>query len=534
MEIVRCKVIWIGDKPDTALALEFKLRDHELVHWTYEDFDTEPTERRLGAICEAKAVYYIHNPEKQSRTIKFVRLVTTLPVSYSGMLPHVVLMNVGETPAVRGIPEIKAALEKTDVPFIRLPAKSDFPETAQSIARQFPGRHPNLQLQIKGERNCLTDEKIVLLQRSFSDYQSISVVKMPSGFSATVIKVFAEKVFAEREDQSKHAVPFVAKFDNHDNIKRELNNYKDYINHFVPFYLRPDIDLSRCFIAPTCAPTCGIIVASFVDHSVTLLQAINLGLGSAALHSLFEETLGLWHHNSSPKEDILYLFLQKGNSSDRVILERFADNKTLNAAKNIALLMDPETLLMDPETLLGTIKKLPCARFLYGTSHKDLHAKNILVRGSDAVVIDFSRCDKGPILLDVATLDVSIFFDSAPTPPKCGDRSKEHQSALEEEFRNKLDEWQTVVCDVFSHETVLEVPPQKVRYEPFARHWASVRQLRRLALLDQRDKMEYGICVSIELFRRAMFPDNNPTVAGYAYYLADRLTKSLIENCVSE
>ena len=151
----------------------------------------------------------------------------------------------------------------------------------------------------------------------------------------------------------------------------------------------------------------------------------------------------------------------------------------------------------------------------------------MLVRGGDAVVIDFPRCDKGPILLDIATLDVSIFFDSAPTPPRSDDHSEKHQKELEKEFNRKSDEWKTVVCDAFSPATVLKLPSQKVGHEPFARHWASVRQLRRLALLDQKDNREYGICMSIELLRRAMFPDNNPTVAGYAYYLADRLTKSL-------
>lgn len=515
MAIVRSKVIWIGDKPDPALEREFRLRDHELEHWTYDKFSEEPAER-LDAICGAKAVFYIHDPAKRSRTIEFIRIVTTLPASYSGVLPYVVMSDVDDIPAVQGIPEIKEALEKYPVPFIGLPAVSEYSERVQAIARQFPGRYPNLNLEILGnDADKLCPEERVLLQRSFSDCRSIKVIEMSSGFSAKVMTVFAE---LSVEGQSIHAIPFVAKFDDGGDIEIELNNYTDYIDYFVPFYLRPGIDHSRCFFSQ---PR-GVIVASFVDHSLPLLQAINLGLGSAALHSLFEETLGSWLHNSTPNSDIsIYLSLQKDNpKTDRVVLKKFSDGKVLSEAQQIAQVLEPADLLQ-------AIEALPCAKFLYGTSHKDLHAKNVLVRGGDAVVIDFPRCDKGPILLDVATLDVSILFDSAPAPPKIGDHVKERQKILEEEFKRKSEQWKAVVCDAFRSENVLNLPNHKGGHEPFARHWACIRQLRRLALLDQKDRREYAICVTIELLRRAMFLDSNPSVAGYAYYLTDRLAKSL-------
>jgi hypothetical protein len=44
------------------------------------------------------------------------------------------------------------------------------------------------------------------------------------------------------------------------------------------------------------------------------------------------------------------------------------------------------------------------------THHGDLHSGNVMVRGKDAILIDFSAVKDGPISADVAALEVSLTF----------------------------------------------------------------------------------------------------------------------------
>jgi hypothetical protein len=46
-----------------------------------------------------------------------------------------------------------------------------------------------------------------------------------------------------------------------------------------------------------------------------------------------------------------------------------------------------------------------------GPIHWDLHASNVLVRGSDAIVIDFLSNKEGPVLYDAACLEASLLID---------------------------------------------------------------------------------------------------------------------------
>jgi len=519
MTTPRNKILWIGAEPNPDLENEFDIRDHELVHWQYENFD--PADPKIiEQICQAKGVFFLHNEEKPSRTFAFINCISSLPVSYSGVVPVVFVKDKNSIPVILGNLGVKDILAHRPIRFIDMLSRPDYSIFARELVRYDAGMAPNLDLKIDGDTTSLDEVDRILLQRSFSDCRSITIRGTPQGFSAKVITVFAE--FAV-PGPVRNSVPFIAKLDKNEDVEIEINNYKDYINHFVPFYLRPGVDRSRCFYDQER----GIFVANYVDRSTLLLDAITRGAGPAALHTLFDETLGRWFHNTIEKKDSLYLTLQKGNpKTDRFKISQFEENPNILAQANIF-----DTVL-SPAELLEAIKAIPCDSYLFGISHKDLHAKNVLVRGSDAVIIDFPRCEHGPILLDLATLDVSIAFDSTPIPIKENIYEKEIFKKRKEEYEKKFKEWLSFVSDMFSIDNILGLPVHKNGHEPLAREWSCIRQIRGLALLDQKDKHkhEYAICVAIELLRRSMFGDENPRVAGCAYYLADRLIKSLSIN----
>ena len=53
---------------------------------------------------------------------------------------------------------------------------------------------------------------------------------------------------------------------------------------------------------------------------------------------------------------------------------------------------------------------MSCGSVQVGAIHGDLHALNVLVRGGDAIVIDFEKVEmKAPLLLDFASLEAGLF-----------------------------------------------------------------------------------------------------------------------------
>ena len=78
-------------------------------------------------------------------------------------------------------------------------------------------------------------------------------------------------------------------------------------------------------------------------------------------------------------------------------------------------------LATDPNTLRDRIceaaKTVSC---FFGPYHGDLHPGNIMVRGGDAILIDFSSASDGPLTADPAALEVSLIFGTdEDDKPEC-------------------------------------------------------------------------------------------------------------------
>jgi hypothetical protein len=501
MMISQASVIWIGVEPNPNLQREFTDRDLVLQHWQHDKFD--PDDRKvLISICQAKGVFILHNREKPSRTMDFLRCVTSVPVAYSGVLPYILVENLSDTRVITGNPSAKVILDRYPISYFDISQREHYPAFAQTLVRHNPVMVPNLDLAIRGDTSGLNEIDKVLLQRSFSDCGAILLQNMEQGKSAKVFRVYPEFL---SDPATGYSLPFIVKLDKQHKVEREKNNYQILVKNSVPHNLRPWVDFSRCFCDP--AREYGIFVANFVDRAIPLLDAINRGAGPVALNSLFEDALGRWFHKTEKKEgEHPFQLLQAGNpSEDRFVESRFSEKpEVFTHAVSLGA-------VLKPTELLTAISKIPCDSYLHGKSHKDLHAKNVLVKGSDAIVIDFARSQHGPILLDLATLEVSIAFDSVPA-----DRTTK-----------TIEEWNNFVDEAFAAGMVQNLPRPKEGFEPFARHWACIRQIRRLVLSEQTNKYEYTICLAIELLRRSMFVDDGICIAGHAYYLADRLVRSL-------
>jgi len=171
---------------------------------------------------------------------------------------------------------------------------------------------------------------------------------------------------------------------------------------------------------------------------------------------------------------------------------------------------------VDARVLVEQIQRVPGFRHEVAPMHGDLHAENIQVRGTDAILIDFARVRRrGPLVADPACLEASLVF-----------------GVWGEQGKDKNAGWHELVDRLYSLENLRRPPPPAI--EPLPREWLwnAVRQIRLIAFGAQLDFREYRLALAICLLREARFSLPASAVAeearkAYAYVIAERLVRDL-------
>ncbi len=145
------------------------------------------------------------------------------------------------------------------------------------------------------------------------------------------------------------------------------------------------------------------LVGDFVDDAVPLREALRSGNGIGALFSLFETSLRGFRlqpfaDKAQPMTDVLKTFAEGLIRAGEVLSE------TVERAKQFGLKSEVTDL---QRMVCEAAAKVPC---IEGPCHGDLHPGNVMVRGGDAILIDFSSACKGPLTADPACLEVSLLF----------------------------------------------------------------------------------------------------------------------------
>jgi hypothetical protein len=379
-------------------------------------------------------------------------------------------------------------------------------EIAENIARHDPGRHCNTALEITLPAGLQLDEEdIYLVRRAFSDCASVSLTPLTGGRSATAFSVQATLVASE---VGPRPLPFFMKLDECTKISTEANNYKHFAEHHIPWYLRPNIDSSRCILGVAH----GILVGSFVGQSESLWQAVLAGKGPRYIHALFEETLLGWRSQSYHRD------VRKGriaSSLTKVFSRERVLDVNLDAARTHGEVLTPKAAW---ELLLN----LPEQAWRSGSIHGDMHGENVRVRNNDAIIIDLAKATSGPISCDVASLEVWLAFevpaDSTAVPNR--------------------DVWLKTVTDLFDFANVATPPPLSCPAVGLEWLHACIRQTRMTASSISECANEYATVVALHLLRRAQHSrDNNLEDAfrrGVAYFLGSRLVEALTADAYSE
>jgi len=270
-------------------------------------------------------------------------------------------------------------------------------EIANWVFRNPAGNPPNLGLDIvatsnKGVSVALEPGKILLLQRAFFDCAKIELQEMVDGLSEA--RVY--RVHAVLREGLLGKWPFLSfvKIGPRQRIETEFGRYQGVAISYIPFHLGPRLNFSRCCVGGEF----GLLLGDFVKGAEPLRDAASGGRAGVAVAHLFNETLAAWR-NAAKVEDLALL------KSFPVPMRGSIPAHRAERIKNLG------SRLTLPEAV-ALLEKLDSTPTLVGPVHGDLHATNVLVRGTDAIVIDFDRVTDGKALLfDLASLEGGLLVE---------------------------------------------------------------------------------------------------------------------------
>lgn len=363
-----------------------------------------------------------------------------------------------------------------------------------------PGPAKNSDLDID-PLGTLTAMETLLLQRAFHDCTSIRLKPIQRGYSGA--KTFIVEARLRVSNAGPEPEPYFAKLGASGKLQDEMNQFHQFAEHHVPWYLRPNFLSERSIYGVAEA----ILVGSFVQGSSPLVECARNGNGVQPIRSLFEETLaGLRRQSHKADEGKMTSVVDE--------LGKFCNHKGVPAQRWTAAAHKFGGDPLEPDKLWWQMLSLPAQRWRKSCIHGDMHGENVRVRKQDAIVIDFAQACTGPASADLANLEVWLSFEPSDDGP----------------FG---EEWKAVVDVLYSPEVIEASLEDPTSIGDDSWIYACVAEIRRLAREAVESKDEYKRVLAVYLLRQASFPANpkhpdDEFRRTYAYWLSCRLVASLV------
>lgn len=389
------------------------------------------------------------------------------------------------------------------LPHVRLyDLDHNWDDIANFISDHPPDRPPNTDVVVE-PKDSFSSDQLLLLQRAFGDCAEVHLQPMDDGRSkADVYRVHA-RIDGYHGGWNQ---PFFMKIGTRSIIIQEYINYSDKVDPYVPFHLGPNLVRSRCCLGAHD----GVIVGDYVEESESLKSCAADGRAVQAISGLFDRTLRGWYRNYQPNDKPL--MDQPG--------ARVPEQASFPAGR-IALARQIGATMTLPQ-FDAAYRRYVSTPWLRGPIHGDLHATNVRVRATDAIVIDFFAHKDGLILRDIARLEVSLLIDAFkgspfedPQNPATFDGKKWFDSIVELYRVNPTGN------DVRHHED-----PKSPSF------WfhTCARQIRLHARQFERARDQYGSVLSLELLVKSSKNGHVSPFEGYrraaAYYLAELMIQA--------
>lgn len=510
----RNKIGWFGLPPDDAVMAVFRERDYVIE--PFGDADVLSADQ----VDATAAVIFVQDPSRATSLLGplkahgnalldhgcliFITLVTELRMPGEGV--RSLAMPVAQVIGRQNWPIAGAAILNADerrkagvtrvddapLPHIRLfRAGTPWHQVANAIAASDHDFAPSATLRIEPAGLALQADHDVLVRRAFADCSSVHLVPMDEAgkSGATVFRAYAD---LQTGHLGPWPQPYFVKLGKREKITREYQHYLRVVDPYVPFHLGPRLITERCYLGASE----GVIVGDFVNRAESLRECAARDRGSHAIASLFHSTLHGWYRWA--KEVAVPM-------TEHFKVPRFQGMEVrLNEAEQLGARNRPDEL----QELFAQSRF--CLPVLSGPIHGDLHASNILVRGHDAILIDFfAHREAMPVLFDVACLEASLLIDGFASDDR------------------DIAPWLTSVRPLYTGPLLLNACATAHPKEPSGWFYHCANQLRIVARDFQRSDGQYAAVLAIALLRKA---NKDPDLSGKdsrrraaAYVIAEML-----------
>jgi hypothetical protein len=305
---------------------------------------------------------------------------------------------------------------------------------AENLARFSPGP-PVGNFSIEGDTTDLDDECLLLIRRAFYDCTKIHIERIHGGKDAShLLKVYA---WLERSEIKSALLPFFVKISDPKKIDTEVERYRSYTDLFISFQYRPNCRIERCVQTKNY----GSLIGNFVEDAIPLREALKDSYQTGIIFSLFEKSLKGFRRQpfvatGSVQEGNLKQFV-----AERIWVDQLVQRKdVIERATELGFTGNVQDLT---SRLLDRCSLAPC---ITSPIHGDLHSGNVMVRGNDAILIDFSAVKpSGPLTADPATLEISLSFNIGSDLPSLS-KEEASQAHDDQQFFKK---WQQVIDKVY-------------------------------------------------------------------------------------
>jgi hypothetical protein len=397
-----------------------------------------------------------------------------------------------------------------------------WPEIANFLLEHQPGPAPNLALRIAPPeviaglpRGCAT-----LLRRAFWDCSEVHLQRMSDGRSGVgVYLAHPELAKGHQGRLAQWPLPYFLKIGDRDKVLAEYVNYEEHVDPYIPFHLGPHLIRQRCCLGGRE----GLLVGDFVEESESLIDCARSGRAAQAIACLFNRTLAGWYRGAQEdKLDSAQLgrsFLRRFPRSHEGLRARVARARELGATKTL-------------DELRGLFQKCDSLPVLVGAIHGDLHAGNVRVRATDAILIDFFAHQTGPLVYDAACLEASLLVDGFDTGERLAPGEMSRGAAAELDARVR--EWMESVATLYDHVPLQALPIHPNPKNPACWFHACVRQIRLFAKQMESGDRQYAAALAVALLTKATkdlrAPEPEASRRAAAYVLAERVLLCAFQN----
>lgn len=364
---------------------------------------------------------------------------------------------------------------------------------ANKVAENPPGAAPNLILDISVDDvvKKLDSDAELLVRRAFSDCLNVHLVAMEGGHSGVrVYRAYAELAGGLHAQWPQ---PHFVKIGERATILKEYEMYEDDVDPYIPFHLGPHLIRERCCLGAKE----GVLVGDYVEESESLRDCASQGRGATAIACLFDRTLLGWHRRWKEVQTPLSRGLNhRFPRINRIGNTRYARARALGATRD----------LNELRTLFQRCDSVPV---LVGPIHGDLHAANVRVRATDAIVIDFCAHADFPLVYDAACLEASLLVDGFA------------------DDKRDIEEWLASVASLYDHPVTGRQLPHPNPKDRSCWFHACVRQIRRYARQWECREDQYAGALAVALLTKAVkdkhAPEPEASRRAAAYVLAERV-----------